>query len=77
MRGDKIDIPEIPDMNLAKAKCVNHPQILRVSITVFVSPESMGNTLERINNRAGKIVGRIDLPLSPVGEVRRIKLNNL
>jgi hypothetical protein len=55
-------------MNVAKSECVNHPLVLRVPITVFVSPESMGNTLYRINGRAREIVGRVNLPLVPVGK---------
>jgi hypothetical protein len=67
-RGNNLYLPEIPDVNFAKSEGLNHPLVLRVPITVFVSPESMGNTLYRINGRAREIVGRVNLPLVPVGK---------
>lgn len=55
--------PEIPDVYGSKFQRLDHPIVLRVSITVFVCPQSMSNTLEGVNDGASKIVSGVDLPL--------------
>lgn len=58
-----MNLPEVPDVDGTKFKSFYHPEILGVTVPVLVRPQSVGDTLDRVNDRAGEIVGRIDLPL--------------
>ena len=57
------NLPEIPDIDRAEVQSFYHPIVLGVTIPVLVCPQSVGDTLNRVNDRAGKIVSGIDLPL--------------
>lgn len=59
----RVFVPEVPDTYRTYTESLNHPEVLRVPVTVLICPESMCNTLEGVYDRARKVVCRIDLPL--------------
>ena len=61
LRG--VGLPEVPDVDLAKAESLDHPLVLGVTIAVLVGTESVGNTLDRVHDGASKVVSRVYLPL--------------
>ena len=56
------NLPEIPDTDRTEVQSFYHPLILGVTIPVLVRPQGMSDTLDRVNNRAGEIICRINLP---------------
>lgn len=62
-RLDEIEPRKVPDVDLAKAESLEHPPVLGVTVTVLDGSESMSDTLEAIDERAGEVVGRVGLVL--------------
>lgn len=58
--------PEIPNINLPQPSGIQHPLVLRVTITVLVSPQRMSNSLNRVDNGTTEVVGRVHLVLVAV-----------
>ena len=50
---------EVPKLRLPDLESVDEPEVLRVPISVLVGPESVGNTLERVDDGASEIVGGV------------------
>ena len=67
--------PEVPDVDRTKVKSFYHPMVLGVTIPILVRSQGMSNTLNRVNDRAGEIIGRINLPLLAIAycELWRVK----
>ena len=61
-RADEAQPREIPVVDVAQAERAQHPLVLRVAVFVFGRAESVGDALERIDERATEVVGRVDLP---------------
>lgn len=59
---DKVDSGKVPHVNLAQAKSIKEPLILRVSVGVFGRSQGMGDALVAIDHGAGEIVHGIDFP---------------
>lgn len=57
--------PEVPDIDLAKAECIDHPLVLWVTIAILVGPQSVRNAFDSVYHWARKVVSGIDLPLVP------------
>ena len=68
---DEVETAEIPDEDRAKGESLDHPVILGIAITVFVRPQSMSDALKRVDNGAGEIIRRINLPLIASAVVRQ------
>lgn len=58
--------PVVPYMNVTKTQSFDHPVVLRISLAIFIGSKSMCNTLDRVYNRASKIIRRVYFPLVPV-----------
>lgn len=67
---DEVQATEVPDIDFAKPGSLEHPLILGVPIAIFVSPEGVRDTFDRVDNRAGKVICGIDLPLVTVPAMR-------
>lgn len=59
-------LPEVPDVHFADVEGIDHPLVLGVAVAVLVRTQSVSDTFVRVNNRAGKVVRRIHLPLVTV-----------
>lgn len=77
-RQMQTDSREIPKFRLPDLESVDEPEVLRVPISVLVGPESVGNTLEGVNDGAGEIVRGVGEVLGSEEakpETRRIKVS--
>jgi hypothetical protein len=61
--GKEGNLPKIPDIDRTDVQSFYHPRVLGVTIPVLVRPQRMSDTLNRVDDRAGKIVSGVDLPL--------------
>lgn len=66
--ADKVDPSKVPDVNLPQVHLLQHPGVLSIAVPVLGGPESVCDTLERVDNGASKVVSGVNLPLgtSPV-----------
>ncbi len=60
---DEIKATEVPDIDFANSESLDHPLVLWVAVTIFIGPKSVGDPFDRIHDRAGKVVSRVDFPL--------------
>jgi hypothetical protein len=58
-------VPEVPNEHRAQVQSLDHPVVLRVTIAVLVRSESVCDTLQGVYDGAGKVIGRVYLPLIP------------
>jgi hypothetical protein len=54
--------PEIPDVDRSQRQSLDHPLILRISVTIFVCPECMRDPFDGVDNGTSKVVSRVHLP---------------
>jgi hypothetical protein len=55
-------VPEVPDVNTSEFKGLDHPLILGIPITVFVSPQGVRDALDGIDDWTCEIIRGVDFP---------------
>ena len=58
-------IPEVPYVELATSCSFDHPEVLDVSVSIFICSQSVSDTFDRIHDWASKVIRRVDLPFIP------------
>lgn len=61
--ADEVETSETPVVNLAELELGDEPLVLSVAVVVLGGTESVCDTLERIDDGAAEVVGRVHLPL--------------
>ena len=69
--------PKVEDLNLRETKSLQEPLVLLVSGGVLVGSESVGDTVEMVDNGASKIVHGVGLVLGALSSNRAVGKPNL